>query len=60
MKFSYLSFASLNHMERFGFSNTYGETSSLYSAAMTKKAAHKANEAPRKQIRARLPRCPGR
>lgn len=41
MQFSYLSFSSLNHMERFGFSNTYGEMSSLYSAAMEEKAEQK-------------------
>lgn len=41
MQFSYLSFSSLNHMERFGFSNTYGEMSSVYSAAMEEKAEQK-------------------
>lgn len=34
MQFSYLSCSFLNHIERFGFSNTYGEMSSLYSAAI--------------------------
>lgn len=38
MQFSYLSFSFLNHIERFGFSNTFGEMSSLYSAAMEEKA----------------------
>lgn len=41
MQFSYLSFSSLNHMERFGFSNTHGEMTSLYSAAMEEKAEQK-------------------
>lgn len=34
MQFSYLSCSFLNHIERFGFSNTYGEMSSLYSEAI--------------------------
>lgn len=38
MQFSYLSFSFLNHIERFGFSNTFCEMSSLYSAAMEEKA----------------------
>lgn len=50
MQFSYLSFSSLNHMERFGFSNTYGEMSSLYSAVTEEKAEQKANKSPRTQI----------
>lgn len=53
MQFSYLSFSFLNHIERFGFSNTFGEMSSLYSAAMEEKAEQnkkKANKSPRKQI----------
>lgn len=41
MQFSYLSFSSLNHMERFGFSNTYGEMSFLYSAVIEEKAEQK-------------------
>lgn len=41
MQFSYLSFSFLNHIERFGFSNTFGEMSSLYSAAMEEKAEQK-------------------
>ena len=36
MQFSYLSFSSLNHMERFGFSNTDGEMSS--TAAVEEKS----------------------
>lgn len=43
MQFSYLSFSSLNHMERFGFSNTYGEMSSLYSAAKKKQNKKQTN-----------------
>lgn len=51
MQFSYLSFSFLNHIERFGFSNTYGEMSFLYSAAMVEKAQQKkANKFPRKHI----------
>lgn len=41
MQFSYLSFSFLNHIERFGFSNTFCEMSSLYSAAMEEKAEQK-------------------
>lgn len=53
MQFSYLSCSFLNHIERFGFSNTYGEMSSLYSAAIEeikkkKKKQKKANKSPRK------------
>lgn len=50
MQFSYLSISSLNHMERFGFSNTYGEMSSLYTAVTEEKAEQKANKSHRKQI----------
>lgn len=48
MQFSYLSCSFLNHIERFGFSNTYGEMSSLYSAAIEefKKKQKKANNSP--------------
>lgn len=50
MQISYLSFSSLNHMERFGFSNTYGEMSSLYSAAIEEKQNRKRDKSPGKQI----------
>lgn len=44
MQFSYLSFSFLNHIERFGFSNTFCEMSSLYLAAMEEKAEQKLKE----------------
>lgn len=44
MQFSYLSFSFLNHIERFGFSNTFCEMSSLYSAAMEEKKLNKRKE----------------
>lgn len=47
MQFSYLSCSFLNHIERFGFSNTYGEMSSLYSAAIEE---FKKKKSRRKQI----------
>lgn len=54
MQFSYLSCSFLNHIERFGFSNTYGEMRSLYSAAIEelkkKKKQKKANKSSRKQF----------
>lgn len=61
MQFSYLSISSLNHMERFDFSNTYGEMSSLSTLQrLKKKAEQKANKSPRKQIHQfYLSRCSG-
>lgn len=64
MQFSYLSCSFLNHIERFGFSNTYGEMSSLYAAAIEefkkKKKQKKANKSPRKLFSPLyLSRCSG-